>query len=65
MPSSCLYIYPSIIRRDMLEALIAGKNVLLSSVDPIRWLTSQALAVFLHPGDEVLGFFSLPGSHVM
>ena len=49
----------------MLEALIAGKSVLLSSVDPIRWLTSQALAVFLHPSDEVLGFFSFPESHVM
>ena len=44
--------------------LIVGENALLYSVDPICWLAAQMLVVFLHPGDEVLEFFNLPGSHV-
>ena len=48
----------------MLEALFVGKKVLLFFICPIRWLVSQVLVVSLYPGDEVLGFFSLPGPHV-
>ena len=47
----------------MLKALIVGENFLLYSVDPICWLASQTLVVFLHQSDEDLEFFSLPGSH--
>ena len=44
--------------------IIVGENVLLYSVDPICWLASQTLVVFLHPGGEVLEPFNLPRSHV-
>ena len=47
----------------MLKVLIVGENILLYSVDPICWLAPQTLVVFLHPGDEDLELFSLPGSH--
>ena len=40
--------------------IIAGENILLHSVDPICWLSSQSLVVFLRRGDEVLKFFNLP-----
>lgn len=48
----------------MLKALIR-ENTLPYTVDPIRRIASQMLVVFLHLGDEVLKFFSLPGPHVM
>ena len=47
----------------MLKALIVREKILLYSIDAIYWLASQTLVVFLHPGNEDLEFFGLPGSH--
>ena len=65
MPTSCCCTYPLIFRCDTLKALIVGENIVLYSSDPIRWLASKALVVFLHPGDGVLEFFILSGPHVV
>ena len=60
MPSSYLYIYLALFCCDV---LIVGEYVLLHFMNPIGWLASQTLVVFLHPGDQLFKFFSLPRSH--
>ena len=45
------------------DMLIVGEYILLHFVNPICWLASQTLVVFLHPRDQIFEFFGLPRSH--